>query len=315
MAIPTVLRNADFPTLDFSNPSTIQTAMLSAMSQAMATFGWNIEFEDSEQIVCSNAGSGYMFKMKKDTVGQRYVIVETAQSWSDIDSPVNPLVNQRFDLAVLGNPNADILFIGDTKRFYFISTSDVDSLSAITRAFFMGDIVTFNTTDPYPFVFIGQQGDAVTGGLPSSISSRGLIFTPSDVLLGSSITTLGAFFGQADGTLGLTNLGLVSPGSSNNMSLSADTSQINQEQPTILIPTYALNASASVVFSGTAGANRMRGIVPGIHSLMSPSLIMSNSRVFSQVTVSGVNVIVMPGRLHNNYCSSGIVLNDWDLLI
>lgn len=316
MAIPTVLNNSDFPTIDFTDSDARFQNMYNALKSGLITLGWTIEFETlNEAIVFSNAGSGYMFKIRPDGTDDYYMFVETAQSWTDIDTPVNQLVNQRFNISELGSSNSKFQIIGDDKRFYCTTLDDRSQFSGNARVFFMGDIVPFNTTDPYVFLFIGQTGDPMSTYIPSSTRLRGLVLSPDNSLSWSDAPKKGSLFGAQDGTLGETPVGLISPGNNDNVPSSIIVSEINADQPTILIPTYVYHVDAGEVIDGTPYGNRGRGILPGYHSSLAPSKILLSVDRLSQTTVAGTNVIPYLSGSSNYGTNCAIVLNDWDNLL
>lgn len=316
MAIPTVLNNSDFPTIDFTDSGARFQNMYDALKSGLVTLGWTIEFETlNEAIVFSNAGSGYMFKIRPDGTSKTYMFIETAQSWTDIDTPVNQLANQRFVMASLGSTNSKFQIIGDDKRFYCTTLIDDSQFSGSARVFFMGDIVPFNTTDPYVFLFIGQTGDPMSTSYPST-SQRGLVLSPDNYLYSGDASKKGSLFGAQDGTLGETPVTLISPGNrSSSVSQDIVVSEINADQPTMLIPTYVYQVDGDEVIDGTPYGNRGRGILPGYHSSIAPSKILLSADRLSQTTVAGANVIPYLSNSSSYGTNCAIVLNDWDNLL
>ncbi len=314
MAIPTVLNNSDFPTLDFTDSNSRYSNLFEALKSGLTTLGWTLEFSTEDSAVFSNAGSGYMFKILPDT-NATYCFIETAQSWTDIDTPVNQLVNQRLHLTALGSSTSKFQIVGDDQRFYCTMLVDQAQDSGNARAFFMGDIVPFNNTDPYVFLYLGQIAQPISTTFPSSSSNRGVVLNPVGTITSGNSPQSGSLFGSQNGEFGDTPVSMVSPGYSNNVPGTTVPDQINNDQPTILLPAYIYNVSASDIVDGTAYGNRARGILPGYHFSLAPSRILTVADRLSQTTVAGVSVIPYLTGSTSGRSNSAIVLNDWGNLL
>ncbi len=313
MAIPTVLRKADFPTLDFTE-STYSATYLQALNTALTTFGWELEFSDvpNNIYVFSNTGSGYMLRVSVDD--NSYVLFETAQSWSDIDTPVNLLFSQFLYIRDISSANGDMLFIGDSQRFFTVITSDVNIDTARFRISFVGDIVPFKATDPYTFIATGVNSSAQSTVKTSSSNSPGVLVRPLSSVTSTTVTAAMVFFGDADGTLGNVSGGIIAPGSPVEFHRDIDETLILSEQPTILVPLYAINNQINANINGTQYANFVRGIIPGFHVSIFPSRLILDSTYFDTVNVGGVDCITIPssGDAKSEFV---IALNDWSNLI
>lgn len=315
MAIPTVLRKADFPTIDFTNENPAASFM-EALRSALTTFGWNQEFNDvgTNQVVFSNAGSGYMIKFSEHSDND-YVLIETAQSWSDIDTPVNSLFSQFYYVADAGRTTGDLVFVGDNSRFYFITMLDVSVDSGRTRIFFAGDIAPFKTTDPYTFIAIGHDKSPVSTVATNSPSLSGLVISPlSHVSSITSVTSKYTFYGDAQGVLGQVDGSIISPGVPYELHRNIVPAQVLSEQPTILVPSYCINSQINTNINGTQYANFVRGILPGLHITLFPSRIITEAEYLTTVTIGGVECLTV-GTSNSEKSPFLIALNDWDNLL
>lgn len=315
MAIPTLMRKSDFPTIDFTATNAAAT-FITVLRTALTTFGWTQEFEDTNvnSVVFSNGGSGYMIKFSEHSNNQ-YVLIETAQSWSDIDTPVNALFSQFYFVQDIKQPNGDLAFLGDDARFYWSTISDVNSDTARVRIFFAGDIVPFKETDPYVFIAVGHTATPVSGTISSSSNLAGLIINPSEhVTSTDTVTSNFAFYGNAQGDLGQVDGSLISPGRPNEFHRDINPASILAEQPTILTPTYCIQSSIDANVNGTKYANFVRGQLPGLHVSLFPSQLVVEAPYLSKVTVGGVQCLLVGSR-GNAKSEFLLAMNDWSALI
>lgn len=315
MAIPTkFMTNVDFPGIDFTTNKAmamIETLKIALVQTGWTTFGERFTGSNVQEIVFTNAGSGYSFKVKADnTYNSNYLLFQTAQSWSDIDNPVNLLSSQYANFTYVQAGLTCI--ISDDKRFYLSSTT-TESIDVNHSAFtlFIGDIKPFKDTDPYVFIHIGQKPTAVDESSPpvgGSGLTNGIVGTLSFTTNNPNFN----FFGQSDGSLDLSVRGSVySPGKINFIPYDTDVEFIGVEQPTVLTPTYLMNAYASEELYGTKYANHMRGVLPGMESLITPSHKVTNvSTMYDNVIISGKVYSLFP-YASGYYPTTLVSLDDW----
>lgn len=313
MAIPTLLKRADFSGLDFT-PGDANLKFIAMIKSALVTFGWAIEFEQDDDVVFSNNGSGYMLKFSPDSSAD-YVLVETAQSWSDIDTPVAQLVSQLLyvNYVTLNFSTSEFFVLGDDKRFYFGGSSNpaIDTQQSVIVYF--GDIATFVPTDPFTFVYIGQSSQSVA--TTRSSAARGMLLSGQTSISTSNQTQYFEFFGLQDATVGNLPGTLYSPGGGSEFHRDVIVNSIQTTQPIILIPNYVFNSSLANETLGSRYANYARGILPGLHSALFPTRELLNLDSYETTDVAGTLCMAIPPNSGNGKANKAIVMNDWDLLL
>ncbi len=320
MAIPTVLRKADLTEATFDNTNRSLNGYI-AIRQGAIALGWNMEFEavvsdTDRQVVFSNTGSGYMFKM---TLGldNTDLIFQTAQSYTDIDTPINKLLDSAIHVPTTGN-NSEFVIVGDSERFYVLMLDSVTASFNNLKGMFVGDFIPFKSTDPYTFIMITAETQINNVSPSSSSSTRPRFFSPLPNLSSGTNATSLYLFGLQDGTLevpqGIQGA-LFSPGYSLTAQQSINLEAIEASQPVILTPQYVANAVFSDVIDGTRSANHMRGLLPGLHVAVTPSLPVMSADLFSEVTISGVNCLVAGNTNQGVLNDAVITLNDWGTLL
>lgn len=306
MAVPTVLRNSDYAAVDFTNKANGTWEVL--RDAIVNKFGWNLEFEDTttdKVMVVSNKGSGYMAKIY--TAGDfNGVYIETAQSWSDINSPINKLVEQYFYVAEMP---LNFVLIGDSKRFYLSTRQTLGAEEKQGLLIFLGDIKPFKDTDPNVFIYLGQKQKDIDTSPDSTRTKRGVIIEASPNVGIGTLPNKFSFFGDQNASVAPVSGCLYSPGYLLSIPNNLNPENLSDSQPTYLSPLFLINSNVDDV----SKINVFRGLLPGAHLLASQSKKILQSNFFDTITVSGIDFITVQGKRYSYRPTILIALNDWDL--
>tara|TARA_B100000902_G_scaffold399928_1_gene473710 strand:- start:6759 stop:7721 length:963 start_codon:yes stop_codon:yes gene_type:complete len=320
MAVPSIFRTADLTDANFTGDSSYRAIL--GLRQALLAIGWNLEFEkivseDQREIVFSNNGSGFMFKAINS--GNRLTF-ETARSWSDVDTPVDLFSSQGVYTAYYGSSGGHICVVGDTKRFYLMLTSDsINPDEAFrTRVIFVGDILCYKPTDPYPFILLTSETTLIDTSPNTSSAASGVVLNNSTSVQGSNSSSRFYFMGDEDGNTDFVSgvpHTLFAPGAYPYMS-NIDFAGAYSYSPQMLTKAYIRRYDASDNVNGTEYINAMRGLFPGLWFLITPIKEFGEVPAFSEVTYNGINFITVPKAYNqaDSVCMHVLELSDWDVI-
>lgn len=316
MAVPTVVRETDYPSVDYSN--TADAAFEILRDTIVNKLNWNLEFEDltseDKSFVVSNNGSGYAAKIINLSSQNRYLKIETAQSWSDLNSPIGKMDEQYFDTDYF---KSYFLIAGDDKRFYISFINQLDtSKSNYGLLIFLGDMIPIRESDPNVFCFIGQNTPLSTTKSSSTSKKGRLLEDVSPNMISATVPFSLLLNSNPDGTKSPYECGIISPGFCNYSLSSLDVTKIETDQPVILNRAFVTStkpaSSSDGLVNGTYWANNVHGVLPGLLYLNFPCKKLSAAECFTTVSVSGVNVVNLPPKYF--HCTAALSLNDWELI-
>lgn len=311
MAIPQVLREADYSSVDFSNKA---TGALEVLKDALTSkLGWALEYEDTtsadKSFVVSNNGTGNYLKFILEDGETNYLKLQAAQSWSDINTPLNLLRDFYIDARYMAN---HFLIVGNDKAFYLYTTSALDGIgtsNGTSNGFFFGDIIPNVENDPLSFIVTpsDRTNDVVISAKKAASSYPGVLLESNYM---DSLFSQSSPYAYIVGT-DLKNYSLVAPGAMNAApsNFSIDFSAMPNSNPTILTDVHICEPSAS---ANPDKSQKIIGRFPGLAFNASLNNLVAPANRFDSITIAGESCVTIPDK--DYWCMGVIRLTDWDLL-
>jgi len=302
MAIPTLLRQTDYAGVDFTDKA---QGTFEVLKDALVDkFGWTLLFEDlaspNKSFVVANTGSQSCLKITKEDGDTTYLKFEAAQSYSDIDTPVNTIQSCYYFINFAGDY---FNLIGDSKRFYFI-ISQSNEIINFNYAFFCGDIIPFTENDPNVFYLTPSEINANQFSSNKSSSYRG-------TLIDADIRNSQGYNNRTSNLKIYNQQGvkctILSPGA---IGYTFTDVNINNENPLILSEGYIVSQEAD----GTTGFNVDYGKLPGLFYFASWNKNLMELHMDGIEAINGFQCAALPCVADTAYNKGVILLNDWDVL-
>lgn len=311
MAIPQVLRETDYSTVDFTD---VTLGILEVLKDALTVqLGWNLEFEDlvsaDKSFVVSNNGTGNYLKFTKESSDDTYLKIEVAQSWSDLTTPVNLYRSFYADCRQIAD---DFVIVGTNKAFYLYMTSSKvvnGTTNKIVSGYFFGDIKTSVDNDPLAFIATPNYASTdleITNKYSAGSSNPPVLIDLIRINDAFSYNMSSAYVKGTD----LKNYTLVCPGviPIQPSVATVDFYNMPASNPIILSEIYLSEPSA---FSNNE-IIKIIGRLPGLAYNATLNNLVWTTDNFTEITIAGENCITIPDK---DYWSNGVIrLTDWDLI-
>lgn len=299
MANPKVVRETDYPSLDYSN---IPRAIFDAMKDALVThFGWVIDYEDlvsaDVAFVARNQGSGYCVKVIHQSGDSQFLAIQCAQSFSDINTPVNPYGNTKWYI-YLSASNPFWAMVGDDKCVFF-SCLNISSLTnagksgnANGRLYHFGDFINYRSDITDNFILTSNYPDIENGTSSSSSSYPGVLIDDSRFGTASLTQQTEAsklpILGHA---IGFSSCG-ANVFESSSYWPSSD-AEIRDDSPSIMQPSMIEFSSVADTPDGDRWSMAI-GQLPGLYRCYYPIKSVYQGQVYDVTTIAGTDFICLP---------------------
>lgn len=174
MAIPTVINETFYPTEDWNNKAlSAYTVIKDAL---VVHFGWTVQYQDDvsadKTTVFQNVDQNFALKMVKYSVDSSYLWFEIAQSYSDINTAINPVHSGYINVSRM---NSGYSIVGDGNRFYLHLAGVYSTTGGLFgHIYFFGRFNPQNPTHPAPYTAFLSYGTRFNTSKPSEYSGVSL---------------------------------------------------------------------------------------------------------------------------------------------
>lgn len=301
---PIIYKKGDTPALD---PTTTrdQKAFIALIKEVIANrAGWEVLFENindgQEAIVLKNKGSGHCVRFRNPGSGYTIEVV-VAQNFSDVNTPVSQITSRRDSIY---NMDENFIIMADNKRFMLWQVSSNNKTSYRSFGYFYGDLLTFNSTYPYPFIHIGHY----TAQNATSLSSSAIGQIPFPNFENFSKRESGFLMADADGNKGATPVNIYAPGFYDMRYKTVDPSKLDPTTPAYFVDNFVVLQAS---FDNTNNANVFIGKIPGLFYSFAPYRPLLEANFFEEITIDSKKFIALPGMVNN--FSMILSTDDWDV--